>query len=196
MTRVVRFVFFCALSLSLFAAETEWRNGIQTAFPNDQWTNLLGDLREVHLNRGPYRITKRTRVFDHEVRIVTPFAAAAEKVQGLRGGARNATYEHVAKELAGTRLLVKLHTMCRSQPLAEAVTIALRVDGRSVQPILDRLEMSQLKSVGFYAEPFYIVDRTFFFELSEIVGAKAVSVLVFEDEGEAIELPVDVPALR
>jgi hypothetical protein len=196
MNRLAKVIAVGLMSVSVLAASMEWKSGIQTSFSENQWPSLLESLQAARCDRAPYRLTKRTRAFDYRVHLVTPFCAAAAKVQSRRDASAPLTFDTVRAELDSARLGVNLQTMHRSVDGAQAVTLALRADGKMVQPLMDRLEKSQLRSIGFYAEPFYVVDRSFDFDLAEVSRAKKLSVVIFESDSKQVEVPVDVSELR
>jgi hypothetical protein len=76
------------------------------------------------------------------------------------------------------------------------VQARLKIDGKVVEPYQDSLLVTQLKSVGFYAEQYYFTTLQFAFITDDVKAAKALSVLIVEADGTTYELPVDLPKLR
>lgn len=193
--RVTVAVLLAAALVSAAAARREGE-GIQTAFSADQWPSLLNDLKDAKLDRHPYHMSKRTRAFDHDVRVLTPFAKAALFVQADKKDEASLTFEAVAKHLDPSTILVLVESQHRAQKSAEGVTAALKVDGRMVDPVLEGIDHTMYKTVGYYAEKMFVCQKRFVFDMQELKGAKSLALVLTEPEGKTLDMEIDLAKLR
>ncbi len=193
-----RFLVAAVLVGALVSAAAAWRqgDGIQTSFSASDWPALLNDLRDVNLERSPYHLDKRTRAYDHEARILTPFAKAALFVQADKKRAASLTYDELAKHLDPSVLLVRTESQHRAQKDAEGVTVAFKADGKVVEPVLEGIESTMYRTVGYYAEKMFVCQKRFVFNVDELKGARSLTLILYESDGKALEMDVDLAKLR
>lgn len=170
-----------------------------TEVPSANWPAVLAQLKTLRPDKAPYRLTHRCRAYDEEILIQTPMVRAAAFVEMSKKEGKTVTPEQVAKVFDPHRLVIELHTYHRNVEKAGAVEISLEVNGKPVHPLQSTLITTQLKSVGFYAEPFYYGTKQFVFAMDELKGAKSLTVVIVESEDKGAEIhqmPVDLPKLQ
>jgi hypothetical protein len=170
-----------------------------TEVPPANWPTVLSQLKTLRPDKAPYRLTHRCRAYDEEVLIQTPMVRAAAFVQLSKKEGKAVTPEQLASVFDPHRLIIELHTYHRNVEKAGAVEISLKVDGKPVHPLQSMLLTTQLKSVGFYAEPFYYGTKQFVFDMAECKGAKSLTVVIVESENkgaEIHEMQVDLAKLQ
>ena len=170
--------------------------GLHLTLPEAQWEDTLKELRKAKTNRSPYQIDKRTRSYDHEITIITPYTRAARFVQSRSPKAPPPAYEEVMTAMAPGRLDVELRVMHRSKEEAEGTLLMLAAGEQNIQPYQDKLITSFLKAVGFYAEPFYVAVKSFAFDLAKIPLDKAPEVVIIETDGSFVRVPIRWDRLR
>jgi hypothetical protein len=190
-------VFFAALfTLIVFSGMAQQLpKGIQTVFSPADWPSLLQDLKAARINHKPYLLSKRTRICDHELKILTPFAVAAETVQAL-DSTKEVTFDDVIGRLNPDFLTIELTSSSISKTRSEGILLALEVDGNLIQPIKDQLISTIFKGVGFYARPTYFATKTFTFDMNAVRSAKSISVVIMEDDKRRFDIPLDLDKLR
>lgn len=169
-----------------------------TEVPPANWPAVLEQLKTLRPDKAPYRLTHRCRAYDEEVLIQTPMVRAAAFVGMSKREGKVVTPEQLAKTFDPHRLVIELHTYHKNVEKAGAVEISLKVDGKPVHPLQSTLLTTQLKSVGFYADPFYYGTKQFVFDMEDLKSAKSLTVVIVEsqDEGAEIhEIPVDLSKL-
>lgn len=190
-------LFFAALfTMALISVTGQTMpKGIQTVFSPADWPSLLQDLQSARINHHPYHLTKRTRICDHDLKILTPFAVAAEKVQAQDTG-KEITFDEVIGRINPDILTIELTTSSISKTRSEGILMALEVDGQTVQPLMDQLISTLFKGVGYYARPTYIATKSFVFDMSAILSARTLKVIIMEDDKRRIVVPLDMDKLR
>ncbi len=171
-------------------------DGIVTELPASPWTTVLGELKSLKFERAPYHLLKRSRAYDHDILIETPMARAAAYVQANKKDPKALAPEAVARAFDPSRLIIETKTFNHAIEHSQGVLLALRVDGRVLQPVKDDLISTTLKSVGFYADPLYVTIKQFMFSMDDIRGAKAMSVMIIEPDNTTYELPLDLARLK
>jgi hypothetical protein len=187
-----------AIACTAIWAGGGWRpgDGIQTVLDSASWPETLKALESLDLHRRPYFLYKRDLAYDHDITILTPFARAAEFVQSHEGEAESLTFEVVSGVFDPSRLVVRLKTSNRSREKAEGVRLVLKTDTKTIEPSRDTLEGCYLKAVGFYAEMYNFVQRSYAFDLSQLQGAKTLTVVIIERTGKSSEVRVNLAELR
>lgn len=193
-----------AAILLLFAAGAmaspvaQWKpgSGIQMRLAEGEWPAVLEDLLGARLNKKPYRLSKRTTAYDFDVHVITPFARAAEFVQAVKERETIPTYEEVSRQFDPGRLALRLKTAHRVREASEGVLAVLKTDARTVQPYQDKILSSMPVKIGQYYEQYHVVVRDFYFDASQVAGARSLSVVLMENDGATIEIPVDLGRLR
>lgn len=194
--RMLALVLFAA---SAFAAPSvQWRpgDGLQMRLSAADWPAVLEDLRSAHLGKKPYHVSKRTMGYDFDVRVLTPFARAAEYVQQEKGGKASPSFDEVSKRFEPGRLALQLKAVHRSQDAAEAVLAVLKTDSTTLQPYQDKILSSLPEKIGQYFEQYHVVVRDFYFDPSQLAGAKSLAVELIENDGTTLDLPLDLERLR
>ena len=186
---ILAFAFSAAAALVLAWQPGE---GIQTDFPQDQWPQIRREMSEARLSHAKVEFSKRSRAYDFSGEIQTPFYRGADFVQKHLDKLDSLTYDEVMAKANPEVVGVVLETQHMNRAEAEAVQVALKVDGRTVQPFRDQLNSCILKVVGYYGERRFVANRSFYFESKDLKGAKSLEVLIFEGEAKvhAIEVPV------
>lgn len=198
-SKAIQHAFVVLFGLGLFlSAIPGWSadKGLQLTLPKEQWEATLKELGKAKTDRSSYRISKRTRSYDHEITIITPYTRAARFVQSRSPKAPPPTYEEVMTAMAPGRLEVELRIMHRSKEEAEGALLMLAVAEQNIQPYQDKLLTSFLKAVGFYAEPFYVVIKSFAFDLTQVPLDKAPEVVIIETDESLVRVPVRWDRLR
>ena len=185
-------------SVLLLVATPGWGSGggLQVSLPQEQWESTLKELSKAKVDRGAYRISKRTFTYDFEVPLVTPYARAARFVQARKPGAPPATYEEVSAAMIPGRLEVELKIKHRSKESAAGVLLMLAAGEQNIQPFQDKELTTFLKSEGFYAEPFYNVIKSFAFDLSQVPLPQGPEIVIIETDGSFVRVPVRWERLR
>lgn len=161
-----------------------------------QWPALLQELKEINLDAKPYYFSKRSRNFDHEIRLMTPLAQTAGFVQRNEKDPAAMTLERSLPFLTSGVVTLEVSSMARGREQAEAVQAALKTDAKSLTPIASQHVNTRLRQVGFYAEPYYQSLKTFSFDAEDLAGATFLSIVVTEPEGKTLEIEVDLKKLR
>ncbi|MEW5763969.1 MAG: hypothetical protein AB1824_03240 [Acidobacteriota bacterium] len=161
-----------------------------------QWPSLLQELKDLNLDAKPYYFSKRSRNFDHEIRLMTPFAQTAGFVQRNEKDEAAMTLERSLPFLTSGVVTLEVSSMARGREQAEAVQAALKTDAKSLTPIASQHVTTRLRQVGFYAEPYYQALKTFSFDAEDLAGATFLSIVVTEPEGKTLEIEVDLKKLR
>jgi hypothetical protein len=164
--------------------------GIQLTLPREDWEATLKELSKAKVEKGAYRIGKRTFTYDFEITVVTPYARAARFVQAAKPGAPPPTYEQVSTAMVPGRLEVELKIKHRSKEAAAGVLLMLAAGEQNIQPYQDKELTTYLKSEGFYAEPFYNVVKSFAFDLAQVPVAQSPEVVIIETNGSFVRVPV------
>jgi hypothetical protein len=170
--------------------------GIQTEFPQDQWVQIRQEMSEARLSHLRVEFSKRSRAYDYSGEIQTPFFRGADFVQGNKGRLGALTYDEVMARANPEVVGVVLETQHMNRANSQAVLLALKVDGRTIQPFRDTLNSCILKIVGYYGERRFVTNRSFYFESKELMGAKSLEVLLFEDESKVHTIEIPVQKLR
>lgn len=185
-------------AVAVLASEPSWKtgDGIQLLLEPQSWPGVTKELQSLHLQRKPYRLTKRTLAYDHEIQVLTPFARTALYVQERGGGAEGLTYEEVAKNFDAKRLVLRLTTRHRVRDKAEGVLVTLKAGDRTLQPFMDKIESSMPKKIGHYFESYHVVVRDFYFETAQVQGATSLAAVITQADDKIFEIPLDLSKLR
>ena len=170
-----------------------------TQVPAGGWPAALEEMKKIKPDREPYRLTHRCRAYDEVIHIQTPMVRAASFVEASRKEKKTVTPEQVAKIFDPFRLIIDLNVFHKNVEKAGAVEISLLVDGKPVHPLQSTLITTELRSVGFYAEPFYYSTKQFTFDMDQVKGAKELTLVIVESEdkgAEIHEVSVDVARLK
>jgi hypothetical protein len=169
---------------------------IQTELPASNWPSVLSELKDLRPDKAPYHFSKRSRAYDHEVFILTPMVRAAAFVRANEKTPEAITPEALTRAMDRDRFVVEVTSSHRAIDKSREVQAKLKIDGKVVEPYQDSLLVTQLKSVGFYAEQYYFTTRQFAFITDDVKAAKTLSILLVEADGKSYELPVDLSKLR
>jgi hypothetical protein len=156
----------------------------------------LSELKVLRPDKEPYHLSKRSRAYDHEVYILTPMARASAFVKANEKTPEAITPEALTRAMDRDRFVVEVTSSHRAIDKSREVQARLKIDGKVVEPYQDSLLLTQLKSVGFYAEQYYFTTRQFAFITDDVKAAKTLSILLVEADGKSYELPVDLSKLR
>ena len=186
------------LVCAALCAADSWRpgDGIQTVLTADAWPETLKALQSAKVDKKPYHFYKRDRAYDHQITVLTPFAMAAAYVQGHEGTPEALTYEAVSGSFDAARLTVRIRTATRNREKSERVLLALKTDKGLVEPYQESIESTTMEKVGFYAEGFYFVQKSFCFDISRLEGTGSLAVVIMEDAGKTLEESLDLAVLR
>ncbi len=170
-----------------------------TEVPAGGWPSALEQIQKIKPDKEPYRLTHRCRAYDEVIHIQTPMVRAASFVTATTKEGKKVTPEQVAKIFDPFRLIIDLNVFHRNVDKAGAVEVSLLVDGKPVHPLQSSLITTELRSVGFYAEPFYYSTKQFTFDMDQVKGAKELKLVIVESEdkgAEIHEIPVDLSRLK
>jgi hypothetical protein len=161
-----------------------------------QWPALLEELKDLDLDAKPYFFNKRTRAYDHEIRLMTSFAQTAGFVQRNGKDPAAMTLERSLPFLTSGVVTLEISSMARGREQAEAVQAALKTDAKTLTPIASQLVNTRLRQVGFYAEPYYQALKTFSFDAEDLAGATFLSIVLTESDGKTLQIEVDLKKLK
>jgi hypothetical protein len=169
---------------------------IQTEIPASNWPAVLSELKVLRPDKAPYHLSKRSRAYDHEVYILTPMARAAAFVEANKKTPEAITSGAITRAMDRDRFVVEVTSSHRAMDKSREVQARLKIDGKVAEPYQDSLLVTQLKSVGFYAEQYYFTTRQFAFITDDVKAAKTLSIILVEADGKTYELPVDLSKLH
>lgn len=184
------------LSCSLLWADPAGNGHMRSTLPESTFNQEKVELAKAPVNKKPYRLTARSRIYDHEVRLRTPFARAAAYVQANEDRLDQLTYAEVAKAFDGPEITVELRTQSRNRDKSEAVMVVLKTEAGTLQPVMNKLVSSTLQKIGYRGEQFYVVERVFTFDMAAVAKAKTLTVSIVEYKGHSIELPVELDQIQ
>lgn len=196
MTRGKPVILLALLSCTLLWGAPGGIGGVRTTLSESSWSQERQELDKVNVGKRPYRLTGRSLVYDHEIILKTPYARAAAYVQENHKRLAELTFEEVNKAFDGPELTVQLNTRSLSRDKSEAVSVVLKSEKGTVQPVMDQMIYSVLREIGYYGQQYYVVERVFKFDLTALEGAKSLSVSIIEYDGNTVTLPVDLEKLR
>lgn len=196
MTRGKPLVLLALLSCTMLWGAPGGIGSVRTTLSESSWSQERQELDKAKVNKRPYHLTGRSLVYDHEILLKTPYARAAAYVQENHKRLAELTFEEVNKAFNGPELTIELNTRSLSRDKSEAVSVVLKTEKGTVQPVTDQLIYSILREIGYYGQQYYVVERVFKFDLAALEGAKSLSVTIIEYDGNTVTLPVDLDRLR
>ena len=171
-------------------------SGPQISASQEEWTGLKQDLLSAKLDSKPYALSKRSTACDFDLRIRTPFAKAAAFAQRSKDNPDLLTFEAVQTSLSTGVLTVEMVTLARGRDQAQAAGLVVVTDKGTAEPMQESLIRTHLRSVGFYAEPFYEVVKVFSFDMDALKDAKFLTLRILESEDKSLDLKVNLGKLR